>query len=242
MKRMVVMMALLVTGGCATTPPPSTKTPRTAPLAAQLAPEPPSTEARAAYAEANKTLLAATQGTPTKESIAAAHTQALRAYDRALAIKPDFMDALNDKAWILATTPDPTLRQPKEALELAKQAMDSIARAGMLRTNREAFAEDQTPGRLLIVATTYAAALAANGVFAPSESQLMVAGGCGASAQTVMAFVVEVAGIQDAKFHTPSTAEMVKRAKDYQASVKQGQPLVAVPPLFDLLSPATRLR
>jgi hypothetical protein len=234
MKR-IAMIALLVAGGCATAP---TNGGTTLPLDTQVPPDPPSAEAQSAYADANKALMS-TEG-QSLDAMSAKHAEVLSMYDRVLAMQPDYMDALNDKAWILATTPDPQLRKPRESLEMARQALDSIARTGMLRANREAFADDHTTGRMLVAATTFAAALAANGMFAASDSQ--VASDCVATAETVMAFVVESAASQNDKFKTPSTEDMLKRAREYQASFKQRKPLVGVTPLSSLLSPATRLR
>jgi hypothetical protein len=231
-----VMMVLLVAGACATAPSPRSSVREQARRSVMLPPAAPPPELRAAYAEGNETLMGATI-----EDLPAAHAKALGIYNRVLAIKPDFMDALNDKAWILATTPDPTLRQARESLAIAQRAADSLARTGMLRTNREAFAEDHTTGRMLVVATTYAAALAANGIFFPGDTRPGVAD-CPATAMTVIDFVVQAAMNLDERFHTPSTAEMVRRAREYQASFSQRKPLVGVPPLASLLSPATRLR
>jgi protein O-mannosyl-transferase len=43
-------------------------------------------------------------------------------YREALRLRPDFPQALNDLAWILATDPDPNLRNGQEAVQLAEQA------------------------------------------------------------------------------------------------------------------------
>jgi hypothetical protein len=243
MKR-TVMMALVVVAGCATGASPSPNTLAGGQTPVQPVQQPPSTitaEARSTYAEANEILMS-TAGKPA-DAISQAHAKALTGLDRALALNPDFMDALNDKAWILATSPDESLRKPKEALEMAKRALDSIARAGMLRKNREAFADDHTTGRMIVAATTFAAALAANGVFTPGDTQeQMVSADCIAAADPVMSFVVESAVSVDQKFHTPSTADMVKRARDFQATFRQRKPLIGEVPLSSLMTPATRLR
>jgi Flp pilus assembly protein TadD len=42
--------------------------------------------------------------------------------DRAITLRPDWPEALNNQAWLLATTPDQRLRDPKRALELATRA------------------------------------------------------------------------------------------------------------------------
>jgi tetratricopeptide (TPR) repeat protein len=47
---------------------------------------------------------------------------AISHYRTALGLKPDFVQALNNLAWILATDPDPKLRESREALTLAHKA------------------------------------------------------------------------------------------------------------------------
>jgi hypothetical protein len=240
MKR-TVMMALVVIAGCAKGTSPGPNMLGGSPTAIKQPPPTITAKARSIYAEANEALMS-TAG-KSADAIAAAHAKALPGLDQALALHPDFMDALNDKAWILATSPDESLRRPREALEIAKRALDSIASAGMLRVNREAFAEDHTTGRMLVAATTFAAALAANGIFAPADAQAqMMSGDCVAAADTVMSFVVESAVSMDEKFRTPSTADMVKRARNFQATMRERKPIVGAAPLFSLSSPATRLR
>jgi protein O-mannosyl-transferase len=48
--------------------------------------------------------------------------EALAQYHAALKVRPDFPEALNNLAWILATDPDPQLRDGPEALDLAERA------------------------------------------------------------------------------------------------------------------------
>jgi tetratricopeptide (TPR) repeat protein len=55
--------------------------------------------------------------------------EALAAYDAALRLRPGWATALNYVAWILATSPDESVRDPQSALRLAEQA----ARATQLR-------------------------------------------------------------------------------------------------------------
>src|SRR5208283_2111848 len=50
--------------------------------------------------------------------------EAVFQYREALRLKPDFADALNELAWILATAPDPGLRSGTEAVQLAKRACE----------------------------------------------------------------------------------------------------------------------
>jgi len=51
-------------------------------------------------------------------------TEALEHYRRALELAPNSIDLLNNVAWILATHPDPHLRQTEEALRIARRAAD----------------------------------------------------------------------------------------------------------------------
>ncbi|NUM77135.1 hypothetical protein HUU40_22485, partial [candidate division KSB1 bacterium] len=45
-------------------------------------------------------------------------------YEKALSIAPDHVDALDNLAWLLATSNEPQLRNPAEALRLARQAAE----------------------------------------------------------------------------------------------------------------------
>jgi Flp pilus assembly protein TadD len=45
-------------------------------------------------------------------------------YQQAVKLKPDWPTALNDLAWLLATAPDPDLRNGPEAVHLAEKARD----------------------------------------------------------------------------------------------------------------------
>ena len=47
---------------------------------------------------------------------------AITGYRRALSVQPDAQDALVDLAWLLATQPNPRLRDPGEAVRLAERA------------------------------------------------------------------------------------------------------------------------
>lgn len=77
--------------------------------------------------------------------------QALTHYQRALEIQPDDTQALNNRAWILATWPNPSLRDGPKAVALAERA-DSL-------TNKR----DQ------VIAATLAAAYAESGRFVEAE-------------------------------------------------------------------------
>ena len=50
------------------------------------------------------------------------YPQAVAAYDQALKLQPDFVIALNNLAWLLATCPDPAVRNGSRALELVSRA------------------------------------------------------------------------------------------------------------------------
>lgn len=45
--------------------------------------------------------------------------QAITAWKKALQIKPDFMDVTNNLAWVRATWPEPDIRNPQEAVQMA---------------------------------------------------------------------------------------------------------------------------
>jgi protein O-mannosyl-transferase len=73
--------------------------------------------------------------------------EALTHYQRALDTKPDDIQALNNRAWILATWPDPSIRNGPKAVELAEHA-DSL-----------------TSRKNQVIAATLAAAYAETGRF-----------------------------------------------------------------------------
>ena len=53
-------------------------------------------------------------------------------FRRALEIKPDFLPALKGLAWILATHPDPGMRDTKRAIELAQRAVELTGRKDIM--------------------------------------------------------------------------------------------------------------
>jgi len=69
--------------------------------------------------------------------------EAVEHYDRALKLKPDWPEALNNFAWLLATHPDPQIRNGSKAVELAERAcqMTGNAKAIYLGTLAAAYAE-----------------------------------------------------------------------------------------------------
>ena len=54
--------------------------------------------------------------------------QALTHYRLALQLNPNYTEAYNNLAWVLATHPDPNIRQPEEAIRLVKHAYDLYKR------------------------------------------------------------------------------------------------------------------
>ena len=69
---------------------------------------------------------------------------AARQYREALALEPDRRSAANNLAWILATAPDPALRDPRASIELAERALRGL--------------EPPDPNYLDTLAAAYAAA------------------------------------------------------------------------------------
>ena len=69
--------------------------------------------------------------------------EALAHYRAALKAAPDFAEALNNLAWMLATSPDPQLRNGAEAVDLAQRAcrITEHRQANMLGTLAAAYAE-----------------------------------------------------------------------------------------------------
>jgi tetratricopeptide (TPR) repeat protein len=60
--------------------------------------------------------------------------KAIADLERALKLQADFPMAKNNLAWMLATCPEPRLRNPTRAVELAKQAVASLPKEGTFRT------------------------------------------------------------------------------------------------------------
>jgi spermidine synthase len=67
--------------------------------------------------------------------------QAIEHYTRALAAKPDWVEVMNNLAWMLATSPDPNLRNGAKALSLAERANRLASNADTLDTLAAALAE-----------------------------------------------------------------------------------------------------
>jgi tetratricopeptide (TPR) repeat protein len=82
---------------------------------------------------------------------------AVRHYQNALVLRPGWRHAANDLAWILATTPDPGLRDPEQAIRVAESALaEPETRPQLLDTLAAAYA---AAGRYEDAARTAAQAL-----------------------------------------------------------------------------------
>ena len=73
--------------------------------------------------------------------------QALAVWRKGVRLMPDAVAILNELAWVLATAPDPALRNGKEAVALAQRAVEKVAEqapekeAGVRDTLAAAYAE-----------------------------------------------------------------------------------------------------
>jgi len=69
--------------------------------------------------------------------------EALAHYREALRLWPDYADALNNLAWLLATSPEPKIRDGRESVRLAEKACELAGRkqARFLGTLDAAYAE-----------------------------------------------------------------------------------------------------
>jgi len=69
------------------------------------------------------------------------YVEAIQHYEAALKLKPEFAPAHNNLAWLLATADDPTFRNPQQALEHAKRAVElsGSKEATFIDTLAEAF-------------------------------------------------------------------------------------------------------
>lgn len=66
---------------------------------------------------------------------------AIAAYDRVLDLDPDRLEAANNLAWLLATTPDPDLRDGERAVTLARRTVKRLRVPASLDTLAAALAE-----------------------------------------------------------------------------------------------------
>ena len=67
------------------------------------------------------------------------YADAVDQYLRAIAISPDHARALNNLAWLYATSEDTTMRQPRQALQLAQRAVAVDRQAHVLDTLAESY-------------------------------------------------------------------------------------------------------
>jgi len=72
-----------------------------------------------------------------------AYQEAVNAYENVLRIDPQNVHALNNLAWLLATCPDETFRNPEKSLELASRAVALEHKSYILDTYAEALAMNQ---------------------------------------------------------------------------------------------------
>jgi tetratricopeptide (TPR) repeat protein/mono/diheme cytochrome c family protein len=68
--------------------------------------------------------------------------EAVIEYRQALGVRPNLASALLDLAWLLATAPEPTLRDPNEAVALAQRAMPGTDHPIVLDTLAAAYAAE----------------------------------------------------------------------------------------------------
>lgn len=230
----------------------------TAPVETLEAPSGPPVAARTAFAEAAKLRDAKDYG------------RALVAFDKVLQIDPNNFDALHDSAWILATHQDARTRDPKKALELAFRASSNLARWGLLRKDKDAYPDMASTGRNMLVMSTIAASLAANGKFRTEPrqdlaadsaeraqqdalaGQMMMSAACdglaaaetfGGSAIAVQGFAVDSAREMNRRF--PQVAETkvaLDRAEALMRMYKEGKPPTGQEPIAWSTSVVTRLR
>ena len=97
--------------------------------------------------------------------------EAAAQWEEAVRLRPDFLEAANNLAWLLATTPDAALRDPARALAVAESA------ARLAEADRDA-----APAELASVLDTLAAAQAAAGRFPAAATTAARAADLAASA------------------------------------------------------------
>lgn len=169
--------------------------------------------------------------------------QAMAQYREAIRRDPNILESRNDLAWIMATSDDPNVRNPKEAVATAEQLVDDVIRFYALRRQ---LAGGATPGPnpyaglpnpphfyKVTVIRTLAAAYAANGNFQPENfdasskpsstaKALAAAAGCAAPSAVPYAQLANQAAVAESrKRPNPEVRALVSRTaedvKEYRA-------------------------
>jgi tetratricopeptide (TPR) repeat protein len=222
---------------------------RTAEEEVLVAPPLPSPEAIAAYNEA------------TSAREAGDYATALNLLTQALQLDPNYFDALNDKAWILAAHPNPQVRDPKQALELALRASTNLGKWGLLREERDALPAETSTARHMMIMGTIAGALASDGRFlsepqtypegsaalaeqnALTGSMNLSASSDGGSALAAMGFVMDLARWLNGHFpDVPETGQALERTQSLMNMYQQGQAPIGQEPVLWGNTTLTRLR
>lgn len=99
-----------------------------------------------------------------------------RLYEHIIDIQPGHPVALNNLAWLLATTPDETLRDPVRAIELAKQAVALESSPGFLDTLAEAYYKNGQTARAVKTIRKAIAAAKENRDYYESQLKRFLAG------------------------------------------------------------------
>jgi len=134
--------------------------------------------------------------------------EAIRAYHQVLAIDPNDTRALDDLAWIRATSPNSMFRDPAEAELLAKRLVD-LTHYKFRRSTGGLYAKAYK----IHASHTLAAAFAANGNFTRAVQYAMQ------SLETVRRLLVVEP--------TPDAEQLLADAQEYLKVYQAGQPFVA---------------
>jgi tetratricopeptide (TPR) repeat protein len=132
--------------------------------------------------------------------------KAIAAYREVLAIDPDYIPALDDLAWIVATTPDERLRNPTEAERLAARLVN-LTHFKLRRSTGTEF----SAAYKVHTAHTLAAAFAAKGDFTSAVE-------CALSS-------VETA--EHLSLSHPAAAELLTESRKYLELYREKRPFVA---------------
>ena len=177
--------------------------------------------------------------------------QAISQLNEAIKASPDYVEALNDLAWIRATNEDAKLRDPQEAVRLAEKAVGRLVELYDRRTIDPAAASRFDKNFLIRSGLTLAAAYASAGKFkaAPgagagsallattvegvSQEQLRAAM---SSSSSIGAFetadwAMSFARTEAAKTRTTEAQQLVQTGEEMLKAFKAGRPFTSKSPL-----------
>jgi tetratricopeptide (TPR) repeat protein len=168
--------------------------------------------------------------------------EATRLYERALRADPNHVASLKDLAWLRATSSDPNLRRPAEAVRLAEKAFERMIIGFNSRRDRAAIPPGYDKLLILQVGASLGAAYGAAGRFQtpmdPELASLVASGRMNESqaqsqsassgplgADTVMQWAVDMAVAVEKQSPSPTTRKLVEDMQALARELAAGRPI-----------------